>query len=220
MTGSILMVKILKSFFSYSYIVFETKNHTALIIDPAWDYLNINKNLSDLYLQCILLTHHHFDHVSAAEILAINKNVPVFMAKEEIDYYNFRCKNLNAITNDENLSFGEFIIEPILTPGHTKGSMCYQIENDLFTGDTVFIEGCGICNFDGGNPYEMFESIQKLKNKISKDTIIYPGHSYGQSPGKAFGFLLSDNIYFTFDNCQSFVDFRMRKNQKGLFNFK
>jgi glyoxylase-like metal-dependent hydrolase (beta-lactamase superfamily II) len=214
------MIQIIKNFFTFSYIVFDPDIRDALVIDPSWNFGSFAKSLASFNLKGILLTHHHADHVNLAEKIALHWRAPVFMSKEEIDYYHFRCENLNGIIGDTQFSLGALQIKAILTPGHTRGGMCYQHENDLFTGDTVFIEGCGMCDLDGGNPYAMFESIQKLKKLISPDTLIYPGHSYGQLPGKPLEFLFNNNIYFCFSDCKKFVDFRMRKNQRGLFDFK
>lgn len=214
------MVKLLKSYFTYSYLTYDEEKTSALLVDPAWDYMNIKNNLAGLPLQGILLTHHHYDHVNLADKIARQWNVPVFMSREEIDFYHFRCLNLHAIENEEPIRFGNCTIKPFLTPGHTKGGMCYKTENAVFSGDTIFIEGCGMCDLDGGSPYEMYETITRCKELFNGTDIVYPGHSYGEQPGKSMDFLLSNNIYFNLDDRDKFVEFRMRKNQKGLFSFK
>lgn len=214
------MVKILKHYYNYSYIGFGSETGDAFIIDPSWNFENIHKNLEDLNLKAVFLTHHHFDHVNLVEKIVDRWNVPVYISREEIDFYNFKCKNIKAAEDGEYASAGSLSVKCILTPGHTKGGMCYYTSGSLFTGDTIFIEGCGMCNLEGGDPHEMFLSIQKIRNSIPEETLIYPGHSYGESPGKTIKFLLNNNIYFSFTDLEKFVNFRMRKHQKGLFNFK
>ncbi|WP_268964163.1 MBL fold metallo-hydrolase, partial [Paenibacillus sinensis] len=78
---------------------------------------------------------------------------------------------------------GDTQITCILTPGHTYGSACYLTSDHLFTGDTVFIEGCGLCDTVGGDPEQMFHSIQRIKSAINPMVQIFPGHSYGKNPG-------------------------------------
>jgi glyoxylase-like metal-dependent hydrolase (beta-lactamase superfamily II) len=98
----------------------------------------------------------------------------------------------------------------MLTPGHTAGGVCYLIENNLFSGDTLFAEGCGYCSGRGADPRAMFHSLQLLKRTIAPQTLVFPGHSYGQLPGQTFGSLLKNNIYLAFDDERKFVQFRMR----------
>jgi hydroxyacylglutathione hydrolase len=107
-----------------------------------------------------------------------------------------------------------------LTPGHTPGCMCYLITDNLFTGDVLFAEGCGICP-DIEAAHEMFASLENLKNRIGAQTRIYPGHSYGKSPGQPMGRLLKENVYLQFPTRESFAAFRLRGGQDitKMFNF-
>lgn len=211
-----------KVFMNYCYLSIDQNSRQAVIIDPAWDFGMLSKEIgkANLDLQAVLLTHHHLDHSNLAGKFASYYDVPVYMFHEEIDYYGFRCKNLVPILSAQDFQTGEINIKPYLTPGHTKGSGCYLIKNHFFTGDTLFAEGCGLCNLDGGDPLEMYQSLQLIRGSISNETLIYPGHSYGTPPGKSFEFLLENNIYLHFSEYEKFAAFRMRKNQKGLFNFK
>ncbi|MEJ2694986.1 MAG: MBL fold metallo-hydrolase, partial [Candidatus Thiodiazotropha sp.] len=116
---------------------------------------------------------------------------------------------------------GNMLIEPILTPGHTQGSMCYKIGNNLFTGDVLFAEGCGICK-DMSSAYAMFDSIELLKSLTSPETKIFPGHTYAKPVGRSFAELLDYNIYLNFKDRESFAAYRMRGGQqvKRLFDFR
>lgn len=214
------MVKFIKNLYNYIYVIIDDKTNEGYLVDPAWNLDNINAQLSDIKLKGILLTHHHFDHMNLAGKIALQHEIPVYMSKVEIDFYQFKCKNLIPLENDTPLPLGSSNVKTIDTPGHTKGSACYYFDGNLFTGDTVFIEGCGLCSAEGGDPYQMFESIQKLKEMIHPDTAIYPGHSYGLDVGVKMSFLIDQNIYFHFDDVTKFVNFRMRNTQRNLFSFK
>jgi glyoxylase-like metal-dependent hydrolase (beta-lactamase superfamily II) len=203
-------------------MVIHTETNDAVLIDPAWEPEKIRKIIDhhQAKLKAILLTHHHFDHVNQADVFAHSYDIPVLMSMIEINYYHFSCYNLFPIENSDTLFFGQLKIIPLLTPGHTKGAISYLIEDALFTGDTLFIEGCGICTGRGSDPITMFNTLSYLKEIISSRTKIYPGHSFGQEPGKSFSYLLKNNIYLQFNKQEEFVAFRMRKNQKEIFSFK
>ncbi len=222
MSTIVYPIKVCKlAFKNYCYLVINQETREALLIDPAWEFDKIEQQLAlhQVTLKTILLTHHHFDHVNLAETFAQKYQIPVKMSKIESDYYDFSCSNLQPIEQPDVFYVGQIKILPLLTPGHTKGAISYWIDNALFTGDTLFIEGCGICNTQGGDPNEMFDSLQRLKEIIPPETHIYPGHSYGQEPGKPFAYLLHNNIYLQFTKKEDFIAFRMREGQKRLFTF-
>ena len=112
------------------------------------------------------------------------------------------------------------MIEPIFTPGHTQGSTCYLIGENLFTGDVLFAEGCGICP-DTEAAHSMFASLEHLKTRVKPQTRIFPGHSYGQAPGRSMSQLQRENIYLQFSDDKSFAAFRLRKGQDitRMFSF-
>ncbi|GAA3658381.1 MBL fold metallo-hydrolase [Flavivirga jejuensis] len=195
-------------------------NGKGVLIDPAWDFHTIDTFMKDnnIVLLAVLLTHSHHDHTNLAKQFAETYGCPIFMSKVEIDNSSFQCINLIPIDHLKTIDFNEFRVTPILTPGHTEGGICYLIENHLFTGDTFFIEGVGICDEKGAN--DLFDSVQFIKKYIKLDTKFWPGHSFGKQPGKSLNFLLHNNIYFQFNNRTHFVKFRIRKNAPDPFLFK
>lgn len=195
---------------------------SAIIIDPAWEFDKIEKFLLDneFVLKAILLTHHHPDHSDLASLMSEKFSVPVFVSREEATYYGFSCSGLEYFYSESRLPVEGFDIIPLFTPGHTWGSVCYHIGDNLFTGDTIFIEGCGICFGAGGSAQDMYHSLQKIKQRISRTTKIFPGHCFGTPVGAEFSFVLENNIYFHIKDINQFILFRMRNNQKNLFSFK
>ncbi|MDT3425552.1 glyoxylase-like metal-dependent hydrolase (beta-lactamase superfamily II) [Paenibacillus forsythiae] len=202
--------------YNYIYVIVDRTSKQAIIVDPAWEKKLIARMLEELRVELttILLTHSHNDHVNEAEALARMYNARVYMSAREISYYGYRCTNLHSFEDGKTIPVGDTLVTCLLTPGHTVGSACFLLPGSLFTGDTIFIEGCGVCHFPGGSPESMYESVQRIKNTISPDIRIYPGHSYGKEPGLPFSYLLQYNIYFQFDESEQFIRFRMRKNQK------
>lgn len=209
-------------FKNYTYLIQNINNRNAVLIDPSWqeekyEHLILKENLK---IVAIFVTHHHIDHSNLAGKLAFKYNCPVYMLAEEVDYYSFDCINLHAIAPDiDQIDVGGIVVKIIRTPGHTHGGACFMIDDNLFSGDTLFIEGCGMCNIDGGDPRKMFASLQGLKQIIPDTTKIYPGHQYHYKVGKNFKEVKNINMYLNFKTEEEFVKFRMRDGQKGLLDF-
>ena len=209
-------------FKNYTYLIVNESTQRGIIIDPAWEIAKYNDQLrsANIKLSGILLTHHHLDHSHLANDLAIQHDCPVYMSQDEIQYYQFECANLRSIPCDvEFFEIADIAIRVIATPGHTYGGVCYLIDHHLFTGDTLFNEGCGICHTKGGNPRHMYASLQRLKTIVPGTTLIYPGHEFKHPIGQPFEFVLRNNIYMQISNIDDFIKFRMRKGQASFLNF-
>jgi hydroxyacylglutathione hydrolase len=142
------------------------------------------------------------------------------MSSEEIAASGFNEQQLIGI-NTTPWSVGRIRIQPVFTPGHTPGGMCFLIGNNLFAGDTLFAEGCGICP-DIPAAHDMYASLEYLKNILKPETRIFPGHVFRKPPGQRFSQLLKDNIYLQFRNENDFAAYRLRKgqNKSGFFEFR
>ena len=204
---------------NYSYIVLNLQRKEAIVVDPAWEIGKIEKALEGCILTGILLTHAHSDHTHLVVPLVKKYRCLVWMGRKEISHSGFYSPGLIPIEKKVPFKVAGISIIPFLTPGHTPGSMCYLIENNIFTGDTLFSEGCGACFGTEGNPQHLYASLQYLKREVLNNTLVFPGHSFGVAPGQTFESLLRSNIYLAFKNEDHFVAFRMRKGQKNLFKF-
>ena len=205
-----------------NYLVVDPASHQAVIVDPAWQIERIVSALESTRstLGGILITHAHFDHIDLAKPLAEFYNCPIWMSKQEINVSGFNARHLIAI--DETPWFvGNMQIQPILTPGHTPGCICYQIGDNVFTGDVLFVEGCGICDCAEA-AYEMFDSLELLKSRLKPHTHVFPGHTYARSPGQRFSDVLGQNMYLHFADKYSFAAYRLRSGQsvRKLLNFR
>jgi hydroxyacylglutathione hydrolase len=207
---------------NYNYLVVDPETRQSVIVDPAWQIEKVDAALADAEatLDGILLTHSHPDHIHLARPLAEKYGCPIWMSNAEIASSGFTATQLRGI-GQRPWSVGGLEIEPIFTPGHTAGSTCYRIGDNLFTGDVLFAEGCGICP-DLAAAYAMFESLERLKACIPPHTLIYPGHSYGQLPGRSMAQLRQENIYLQFTTRESFAAFRLRSGQvkARLYDFQ
>lgn len=176
-----------------TYII-EKDNH-CVIIDPAYAPEEIIDAINGTELDAILLTHGHFDHLLAvngllekypdAELYAsVKDKEDMLHPGREILARELSNKavtadfmDLNEI--DELKLLGEKW-KVIKTPGHTKGSVCFYIEDEavIFSGDTIFYESYGRTDFQGGNYGEIKDSIVNKIFRIENnaDIQIFPGH--------------------------------------------
>lgn len=207
------------SYFIENQCYLVEKNKECILIDPAWNFDLIKNYIlhHQLKLKGVLLTHSHIDHTNLADKFATEYNIPIYIGKKEAEFFEFKCNNLMFVSHLDKINIGSFLVHSLLTPGHTIGSICYLIENHIFSGDTVFIEGVGGCYDKSSNPENLYYSIQYLKNYLPSSTVFWPGHSYGVQPGKDLSYLLKNNIYFQIDTIDHFVSFRMRKKQAITF---
>ncbi|SFS42623.1 MBL fold metallo-hydrolase [Marininema halotolerans] len=205
---------------NFTYLIVDKVTRQAALVDPAWEFGTITTLINQLKVdvQIILLTHSHIDHVQLVHPLAERYQTHVYMSLKEIETYQFTCPSLHPFTDLDILHLGQTRITCLLTPGHTAGSACFLLADSLFTGDTLFIEGCGICP-TASDAHTMYDSFQKIKSVAPPHVKVYPGHQYRTSPGCPLHVLFRNNIYFQLSR-EYFVKFRMRKNQQGLFNFQ
>ncbi|WP_409416195.1 MBL fold metallo-hydrolase [Flavobacterium sp. PS2] len=193
--------------------------YEGILIDPAWNYELINSYIEEngILLKGVLITHGHLDHIDLAEEFSEKNNVPIWIS--DIDAINFRLtySKLQLVSHLQSFKIGTIEITPIFTPGHTSGSVCYLIDKHVFSGDTVFIEGVGVCSKEGAG--NLYDSVQFLKSYLPVYSLFWPGHSYGTAPGKDMSYLMLYNIYFQFNSKKSFVGFRTRKYQPTVFKW-
>ena len=198
------------------YLIWDKSTKDAAIVDPAWDLTDVLDfiNSNNLKLNKILLTHSHHDHVNSIDTLLAEYDLPIYINKVEANFWKKKYDNLITMDSYETFDLGKSNISSLHTPGHTPGSCCYSFDNNLIAGDTLFVFGCGRCDLHGGNPEEMFSSLKKLKNNLSKDTVIMPGHNYSIQRQSTLIEEIEGNPFFSFNNLDDFVQYRMHDHDK------
>jgi glyoxylase-like metal-dependent hydrolase (beta-lactamase superfamily II) len=206
------------NYINYCYFVIDKETRQTLIIDPSWEFQKFERLAEENGegVSLVLLTHSHYDHTNLSNDMYIRYKPKIYMSSNEMVQYGFRGLGVECVDDGQVINFGNRKIKCILTPGHTEGSMCYLLDDFVFTGDTVFIEGCGVCDLTGSDPQKMFDSIQKLKKIIHSSAYIFPGHAFGRESGVKFMEVCKINLYFNIEDKQKFVDFRMRSQQKRI----
>ncbi|BFZ59553.1 Cytoplasmic glyoxalase II [Saitoella coloradoensis] len=197
---------------NYAYLVIDDKTRDAAIVDPAepkavlavlkkmvdggeinLKYLVRRISHSPVTLEDVTNynTHHHGDHTGGnKQILAAYPNLTA--------YGGFDCKPVTHVIKDgEKLKIGELDVTGLATPCHTQDSICYYVEDKtsgekaVFTGDTLFIAGCG--RFFEGSATEMHKALNATLASLPPTTKIYPGHEYTASNIKFAASILPHN---------------------------
>ncbi len=208
-------------FVNYCYIIVDEAEQSCILIDPAWEELAFIEVIvrSNLTPVGVFVTHHHFDHIHLAEFFSREYGCPIYISEAEYNYYRLEFEDVVFVYDECPVVAAGITVCPIVTPGHTLGSTCYRVGDLLFTGDTLFNEGCGACGGDGANPVQLYFSLQRLKKSISGDTRIFPAHRFHSAVGASFDDVRAMNIYLQFDRLDAFVGYRMRGGQRRNLSF-
>lgn len=197
---------------NFLYFIGDRATRTCAVVDPAWDARTILDEAArlDVTIEHILCTHSHFDHVDQVAPLLGEIDARVHMLGAEIDFSGFRCENLERHAPGDTVRIGKHAeIAMMHTPGHTPGSVSYRLRDAVVTGDTLFVEGCGRCDFVGGDPEVMYRTLRGLIDKLPLETVVYPGHDYGETPTSSLNQELERNPYLALPTLDAFVSHRM-----------
>jgi len=197
---------------NFIYFIGDKVTRKCAVVDPAWDLETILSQADELDVQIteVLCTHSHFDHVNRVDELLEKRDIPVHMLAEEVEFSGFTCENLVQHRAGDTVCVGDHLeITMVHTPGHTPGSTTFRIRDAVVTGDTLFIEGCGRCDFVGGDPEVMYDTLKRLTSSLPRETRMYPGHNYGAVPVSTLDRELRENPYLQHTTVEQFVSHRM-----------
>lgn len=196
---------------NFLYFVGDARTNEVAVIDPAWDvdYICSEADKAGFTITSILLTHGHPDHINGLDGILSRYDVPVYISKHETSFPKPQGKNIIEVEDHQKIKIGNIEIECILTPGHTPGGQCFKHENVLFTGDVLFIDGCGRCDLPGGDAKEMYKTLYDIIMKLPDETLLYTGHNYGSSPVATLKSQKKTNPYLTCASLEEFLQERM-----------
>lgn len=182
---------------TFTYVVSDKESRDAVVIDPVLHTAEVKTYIEskNLQLNFILETHIHADHTSGAKGLlefypnakiAIHENIKQvhdnFKSLLELGDFSKDTSGFDYLLQDKQMiPLGEKEIHVISTPGHTPACVCYLIDGNLFTGDTLFMPdfGSGRCDFPGGSAKDLYNSVHNKLYILPDETKIYVGHDYG-----------------------------------------
>ena len=161
---------------TYTYIISSGKGREALIIDPVIEntdeYIKVLKNL-DLKLVKVIDTHIHADHITGMNELSKRTNSTKIMGeKSKSEVIDIRVKD------NEKIKIEDIELMSMYTPGHTDCSYSFLMNDRVFTGDTLLINGTGRTDFQSGSSHDAYDSLFNKLLKLPEKTLVYPAHDY------------------------------------------
>ena len=212
---------------NFVYLIHDHASNTAAIVDPAWQVDRILKlaDSKNIKITDILLTHCHNDHINGLQQTLEHTDAKVHLLRTEEKFWGENIDhpviNQAVQTNPvlhhggDQIKLGKSQIDILHTPGHTPGSACYHVGDDLIAGDTLFVFGCGHCKLAGSNPEELFQTLKKMKIELPSATLLHPGHNYApQSPTSTMEEQCQGNPFLHFEKKEDFVKYRMQVHDK------
>lgn len=196
-----------------AYLLIDEDSKEAFLIDVGGQCDEIKKVVEeyDASLKFILNTHGHFDHVMGEYDAQKIFNVPVYVHEQDRNMVenlpqqlerfclpkdSQSPENVQTFTEKDIFKIGDKEIRILHTPGHTPGSVCFLVENMLFSGDTLFYTSIGRTDFEGGSFAQMKDSILNKLFKLDDDVVVYPGHDCQTT----IGYEKKHNAYFGSEN--------------------
>jgi len=181
---------------NHVYVIGDAATGEIVLVDPAYDVPALLGwvESSGLRLKGVLATHYHADHVGGeifgehiqglTDLLELC-DVPVHVQKEEVPWVSEMTGTpvscLVPHTDGGTVRVGSVSVNLVHTPGHTPGSQCFVVGDNLVSGDTLFLEGCGRVDLPGADPDAMYTSMQRLASLPGR-LMVWPGHFYSAEP--------------------------------------
>ncbi len=199
--------------FTLTHLVYDPQSCDAVIFDPVLDLdtigwrtyeeslQSVDKFISEheLKLHYVLDTHIHADHLSGMQHLKEKYKAPlvinsaITLVQETFkDVFNLDANfdvsgaDFDVLVKDgDQLKAGSITIDVLHTPGHTPACTTYKIENNVFTGDALFVPsiGTGRCDFPKGSAKDLYHSVTEKLYSLADDTNVFPGHDYPEDRG-------------------------------------
>ena len=201
---------------NFIYLVQDKSTGRAAVVDPAWEVDKIVARARDRGVEItdILLTHSHYDHVNGIDELLSHYDAQVHLLKAEDEFWGSYKEASKLHHGGDTIKIGKTEINILHTPGHTPGSACFHVGNNLIAGDTLFVFGCGRCDLAGGDPHEMFKTLKRIKSELPLQTVLHPGHNYAEKSTSTMEEQIDGNPFLHFDDENKFVNYRMVEHDK------
>ena len=197
---------------TYTYLIASSKGREALIIDPVLEnveeYITLLNEL-DLKLVKVIDTHIHADHVTGASKLKDETQCVTIMGNHTpADTVEIKIKD------EETIQLDQLSIKALYTPGHTSDSFSFLMDNYLFSGDTLLINGTGRTDFQNGDAKESYNSIFNRLLKLPDETLLYPAHDYNGEKVSTIGKEKKMNPRLQVNNVNEYIEIMSNLNLK------
>ncbi|MDH3526877.1 MAG: MBL fold metallo-hydrolase [Gammaproteobacteria bacterium] len=201
---------------NFIYLIHDHATDRAAVVDPAWEVPEVLAlaRQQGVTITDILLTHSHHDHINGIEAVLEKFDAQLHLLKEEARFWGSYLDLPTLHHGGDRIELGETAIQVLHTPGHTPGSACYHIGDNLITGDTLFVFGCGRCDLRGGDPEQMYTTLKGMAQRLPSGTRIHPGHNYAEKSSSTLEEQIAGNPFMHFDTREQFIHYRMHYHDK------
>jgi len=162
-------------------------------------------------ISAILITHSHFDHIGGTpELFEKIGPIPVYIHENGADKLSdIPEENLFTTRDGDVISKAGLETKVHHTPGHISDAVCYEVDGHLITGDTLFVGGCGRCDFAGSDVEAMYDTLYEKLAMLPRNLKVYPGHDYGETSSSTLEHEYLTNPYLLAKSKDKFVKFRL-----------
>ena len=197
---------------TYTYLIASSKGREALIIDPVLEniegYIKLLTEL-DLKLVKVIDTHIHADHITGASKLKDKTKCVTIMGNHTpTDAVEIKVKD------EEVIKLDQLNIKALYTPGHTSDSFSFLMDNYLFSGDTLLINGTGRTDFQNGSSKDAYNSLFNKLLKLPDETLLYPAHDYNGNKVSTIGKEKKFNPRLQVNNVEEYTEIMNNLNLK------
>lgn len=184
---------------NFVYLVIDEKTKEALVVDSGWETGPIEEAVSKegATVKYVVATHEHFDHTSTLDLLAGKLGAVV------VAYQGSPVRCDVTVKDGDSLNLGAKAVRVLHTPGHTEDSLCLYDGTNVFTGDTLFVGTIG--RFERERTGVVYRSLYHVLLGLPLDTMMYPGHDYGDVPCRTLGEEKGANPYLGSRDEESFM---------------
>lgn len=184
---------------NFAYVVVEERSREAMVVDSGWETPPIVRAVESegAMVKYAVATHGHFDHVSTLREVARELGAKVVAHSSSAMECDVR------VGGGDRLELGGRSVEVMHTPGHTGDSISLYDGAEAFTGDTLFIGTVG--RFDGEHAREMYASLHEVIMKLPGETVLYPGHDYGEVKSRTLDEEIRSNPFLAMKDVGEFL---------------
>ncbi|MBE9536766.1 MAG: MBL fold metallo-hydrolase [Proteobacteria bacterium] len=200
---------------NFAYLLADDFQRIGTVVDPGWPGDGVARLMQQaeedgVDIKYIVLTHSHNDHTAGVTELVAKTGAEIVIHEEELPPAAKKGFDYDiTVKGNDLLNLGGLELRIIHTPGHSPGSICLYSGGKLFTGDTLFVGGCGRADLSGSDPQQLYDSLFNKLLALPDETEVYPGHDYGDTPSSTIGAERQENRFLKTRSTEDFVSLRM-----------